>query len=136
MAFGTLAGWSLSLAGLFISGTVGFIMGRYVLDDVSAEKFRAKAKINSKKNLYNLNFYVRAIPGIPYWMQNIILGSVHTDFKMYTLSNMSVQGAIALAMNYLGASIGADNSAKYWAFGILIAVLVAVNRILAKYCIH
>ena len=44
MAFGTLAGWSLSLAGLFISGTVGFIMGRYVLDDVSAEKFRAKAE--------------------------------------------------------------------------------------------
>ena len=66
--------------------------------------------------------------------QNIILGSVHTGFKTYTLSNICVQGAIALAMNYLGANIVAEGAGKYWAFAVLIVVLAAVNKLLEKYC--
>ena len=122
------------MGGLLASGSIGYMLGRYVLDRATAEKFRSKVKLDSKKRLYRLNFYVRAVPGIPYWTQNIILGSVHTGFKTYTLSNICVQGAIALAMNYLGANIVAEGAGKYWAFAVLIVVLAAVNKLLEKYC--
>lgn len=134
MAFGVFGGWVLSLGGLLASGSIGYMLGRYVLDRATAEKFRSKVKLDSKKRLYRLNFYVRAVPGIPYWTQNIILGSVHTGFKTYTLSNICVQGAIALAMNYLGANVVAEGAGKYWAFAVLIVVLAAVNKLLEKYC--
>ena len=129
MGIGCAFGLPLSFAYL-----IGYMLGRYVLDRATAEKFRSKVKLDSKKRLYRLNFYVRAVPGIPYWTQNIILGSVHTGFKTYTLSNICVQGAIALAMNYLGANIVAEGAGKYWAFAVLIVVLAAVNKLLEKYC--
>lgn len=132
-AFGTFQGWLLSVLGLLASGSLGWLIGKFVAPKEKIEEWKMLFKIKKDVRMFNINFAVRAIPGIPYWTQNIFLGGINTDFKMYTITNICAQGAIALAMNYLGANITKDGWEKYAAFALLIAVMFCIHRILTKF---
>lgn len=101
----------------------------------SLELLAGRFKIGRVKTLglANVNFFVRAVPGIPYFLQNIILGGMRTPFAMYVAVNLAVQGAIAAAMVYIGSAAASDSSAwrKLWVFGILVAVLFLAQRAMA-----
>ena len=82
--------------------------------------------------MFDINFYVRAIPGLTYSMQNFVLGAMESDIKMYMLLCVSIQGAIAVAMNVLGASFSDEGCAKYIAIAILIVVIILIRVIFRR----
>ena len=134
-AFPFFEAWALCVIGLFISSSIGFFFGRFLVPENALESVAARFKIGAVKSLglANVNFFVRAVPGIPYFLQNIILGGMRTSFAMYAAVNLAVQGAIAAAMVYMGSAAASDSPAwrKLWVFGILIAVLFLAQRAMA-----
>lgn len=134
-AFPFFEAWALCILGLFISSSIGFFFGRFLVPENSLESLAGRFKIGRVKTLglANVNFFVRAVPGIPYFLQNIILGGMRTPFAMYAAVNLAVQGAIAAAMVYIGSAAASDSSAwrKLWVFGILVAVLFLAQRAMA-----
>ncbi len=126
-AFGSILGSALSIIGIAISSIIGYVIGRFFFPQDYIQKIKNKFSISEKKTMFDLNFYVRAIPGIPYSMQNIILGAMNSDMKLYILLAVSIQGIIAIAMNFLGASFSDNGLAKYIAFASLICVIVAMR---------
>ena len=129
-AFGFAKGWALCAAGLATSGALGFCLGRVAVPKKFADSLREKFKIPRAPNgraMFNINFFVRAVPGIPYWAQNVSLGAARTGFGLYMAVNIAVQGAIAGAMNFLGSSAAHGGAEKYAAFAVLAAVLAAFH---------
>ena len=129
MAFPIWKAWISCMVVLALSSTIGFFIGKFFASD----KFicRISQKIEGgdtgKIRAFRLNFYVRAIPGIPYWVQNVFLGAVCSNFKMYFIVNMAVQGAISLAMVSVGFSFSSADMSGYLAAAVLILFLVAVH---------
>lgn len=84
-------------------------------------------------NLANVNFFVRAVPGIPYFVQNLILGGLRSNFATYIVVNLAVQGAIGAVVIYIGSAAASDSLMwrNLWVFALLIGVLIAVQRLIA-----
>lgn len=131
-SFGTLCGWGYTLVGLLFSGSLGYFLGKFVTPESLVKKFSKRARIDKKSKLVDINFFVRAIPALPYWTQNILLGGLQTDFKTYTLANILTQGAIALVMCFLGANLAKDGLLKYAAILLLIIAMFAIRKILKR----
>ena len=105
----------------------------------AVEKLRLKLRLGDPdgSRMFQINFFVRVFPGIPYTMQNIVLGGMRSEFKMYMIVNMAAQGAIAFFGNLMGYLVAAGTESEYYfiALGILILVLVAAHRIMRRfYC--
>lgn len=100
LTFHPVLAWVLCVGGLFFSSTIGYFLGRLTGSAILAERMCLKFKfdISSKKNSFGLNFFVRAVPGVPYWAQNIVLASVGTSYFLYEFVNICVQGLISLFM--------------------------------------
>ena len=138
-AFGLWYGWGLSLVGLLISSSLGYVFGRFFVPREYIEKLRLKLRLGDPdgSRMFQINFFVRVFPGIPYTMQNIVLGGMRSEFKMYMIVNMAAQGAIAFFGNLMGYLVAAETESEYYfiALGILILVLVAAHRIMRRfYC--
>lgn len=139
VAFGFLKGWGICFAVLAVSSTIGYFLGRFFVPKNVVEKLCLRFGIDSNprgRAMFNANFLVRVIPGIPYWIQNVILGGLRSDFLLYIVVNLFAQGAIAGAMNYFASSLAEEGLAKYLAFAILVLVLsifhIAVNIVYKK----
>ena len=100
MTFNPALAWILCAAGLFFSSGIGYFLGRFAMAKSSIERLCLRFNFNMalKKNSFRLNFFVRAVPGIPYWVQNILLASAGTSYGLYSFVNICVQGLIALSM--------------------------------------
>ncbi len=131
-AFGAVFGSILSIIGIAISSFLGYFIGRFFFPKEIIEKIEKRFSISSRKTMFDLNFYVRAVPGASFSMQNFILGAMASELKMYMLVGISIQGAIAIAMNVLGASFTDDSCAKYFAIAVLIVVIIAMRWGLKK----
>ena len=132
-AFGIVLGSALSIFGIAISSLLGYVVGKYFLPLEQIQTLKKKFSIDNKKTMFDLNFYIRAVPGIPYSMQNVILGAMNSELKLYILMSISIQGTIAVVMNILGASFTDDSIAKYIAFAILVLVIVIIRLVFKKF---
>lgn len=129
-AFGFGAGWLLSLGVLAVSSALGYWLGVFFVPKSFPERVAAKFGIStdfSERAMFNVNFAVRVIPGIPYWVQNVFLGAIRSKFPLYMFVNIAAQGAIAGAMNFVGSSLSDGGYGKYAAFAVLVAVLAAFH---------
>lgn len=126
VAFGFLQGWGICLAILLLSSIIGYFLGRFFVPQNWVEKLCLRFGIDSNprgRAMFNANFLVRVIPGIPYWIQNVILGGLRSDLILYIAVNLFAQGAIAGTMNYFASSLSEGGYAKYVAFAVLVVVL-------------
>lgn len=129
-AFGFGAGWLLSLGVLAVSSALGYWLGVFFVPKTFPRRVAAKFGIStdfSERTMFNVNFAVRVVPGIPYWVQNVFLGAIRSKFPLYMFVNIAAQGAIAGAMNFVGSSLSCGGYGKYAAFGVLAAVLAAFH---------
>ena len=125
-AFGFLTGWGICFAVLGVSSVIGYFLGRFFVPQAWVEKLCGHFNIDANprgRSMFNANFLVRVIPGIPYWIQNVILGGLRSDFLLYIGVNLIAQGAIAGAMNYFASSLSEGGVSKYIAFVVLVIVL-------------
>ena len=137
-AFGLFQAWALCMAGLFVSGSIGFLLGKFFTSKNLLLKLerRFKVPVLCERKIYHINFFIRAVPGVPYGAQNIILGGIGTNFSTYTFVNMTVQGMMALAMNLLGSSLFRDGGpVKVGVFVCLALALFLAHRVLRKFCV-
>ncbi len=132
-SFGIIYGSTLSIIGIFLSSLFGYAIGKFFFPKEITKKLQLKFNISENKNMFDLNFYVRALPGIPYFIQNLILGGMNSPLKLYMLLAILIQGSIAIAMNILGASFSDDNTAKYIAFIILLCVIITIRILFRKF---
>ena len=131
-AFGAFFGSVLSVVGIIISSFLGYYIGRFFCPEELIKKVKSRFSISSNRSMFDINFYVRAIPGLTYSMQNFVLGAMESDIKMYMLLCVSIQGAIAVAMNVLGASFSDEGCAKYIAIAILIVVIILIRVVFRR----
>ncbi len=129
-AFGFWKGWGVCVSILAVSSSIGYLLGRFAISENTAcwirEKFGVGDLIGGR-SIFNANFFVRVVPGIPYVVQNILLGGIRSYFPLYIAVNVVAQGAIAGAMNYVSSTLGEDGYGKYIAFIILFAVLTTFH---------
>ena len=126
-AFGSVAGSALSIAGIVVSSFLGYLIGKFFFPREYVERFKARFGLAERKSMFDVNFYVRAVPGPPYCVQNVVLGAMNSEIKMYMMLGVSIQGAIAVAMNILGANFSEDGAAKYVAIAALIVVIILIR---------
>ncbi len=134
VAFGFCKGWSVCVAILAVSSSIGYFIGRFAIPEKTALLIRKKFGVGDLLNgrsIFNANFFVRVVPGIPYVVQNILLGGIRSYFPLYIAVNLVAQGAIAGAMNYMASSVNEDGYGKYVAFALLFVVL-AIFHILTN----
>jgi len=135
IAFGIFWGWIYCLTGLFISGTFAYVVVRFFVseeDFLKIVKF-FKIKTDLSKLKYHANFFLRAIPGTPYFLQNILLAGIKTSYPMYIVMLLLTQGSVALAMNFIVGAFAVGSVRKGIAAGLLILFLACVHRIMGKY---
>lgn len=132
-AFGSLLGSALSILGIVASSFLGYYVGKFFFPQDYVEKFKSRFGIAAQKTMFDLNFYVRAVPGPPYCVQNVVLGAMNSELKMYMLLAVSIQGAIAVAMNILGANFSEGGAAKYAAIAVLVVVIVLLRIIFKRF---
>ncbi len=130
-AFGAFWGSVLSVGGICISSAIGYAIGRFAFPGDIVENFKRRFNISNPRNMFDLNFFVRAVPGIPYCMQNFLLGGMNSDLKVYMVLGVAIQGLFAVAMNVLGSSFSQGGYLKYIAIAVII-MLVLLIRILFK----
>lgn len=129
-AFGFGRGWAVCVAVLAVSSAIGYLLGRFLFPSAFIEKICRRIGIKEDSGtlfMFNANFLVRVVPGIPYWVQNVVLGGIRSNFVLYMLVNLAAQGAIAGAMTFLGSSVSGKGNEKYYAFAILVAVLAVFH---------
>lgn len=129
-AFGFLRGWGVCVAVLAVSSAIGYALGRFFFPDSVVRGLLRKIPFAADPcgaGMFNVNFAVRVVPGIPYWAQNAVLGGIRTRFALYMAVNLIGQGAIAGAMNFFASTMAEEGERKYAAFAVLVAVLAVFH---------
>ena len=134
IGFGIFFGWIYCLIGLFASGTLAYLVVRLFVSEEDFLKImkRFKLKMNVSKLKYHANFFLRAIPGTPYFLQNFFLAGIKTPYPMYIVMLLLVQGSVALAMNFMMGVLSGGSYRKIIATLLLVLFLTVVHRVMAK----
>lgn len=129
MCFGLNLGFGLCVAGLFLSSTLGYFLGKFAISQKFYDTLRLKLKISdlTKRGKFNVNFLIRAIPGVPYWLQNIVLARLSNSYLLYEIVNLVTQSTIAFAMVFFSSSLGEEGLKKYAAIALMIFILAAIQ---------
>lgn len=133
-AFGIWTAWGLCLAGIFSSSLLGYFLARFLLPKSALSPLLKRFNINADADraACNLNFFIRAIPGVPYFLQNFILSQIGTPLGMYMAMTLAVQGPIALAMNFFAESLKISSWQGVAAGAVLIITLTCVHRVMLR----
>lgn len=125
----------LCIIGLFTSSLIGFFIGNVFSELPYVKKLKNEflPKHAEDAIYFKLNFFIRAIPGVPYFAQNLILASVSKKTQLFTylLINICVQGLIALAMILI---FNAAFREKFLIAITLVIALIATYVVLKKRC--
>ena len=95
-AFGWLNGSILSIIGIAVSSLIGYFVGMFFAPENFVSQIKQRFNLNKQQSMFDLNFYVRAVPGLPYSIQSLFLGAMKSELKMYMILSVSIQGAIAV----------------------------------------
>ncbi len=136
--FGVMYGFLLCLAGIFLSSSFSYMLGRFCLPNGKLKSYLEKFSVGKflGANLASVNFFVRAIPGVPYMFQGLILAALKTNYLVYMFVAISVQGGIAFCMCLFGSGLATAALEKI-AVGIILILLLSVfHQILIrlKFC--
>lgn len=134
-AFGLWIGWSLCVLGIFISASLGFFVSKLFLKKESIKLLLKKFKVENtslKNGEVHANFFVRAVPGVPYFLQNVILEYIGSNYFLYILSAILIQGAISFVVILFTSGLAESSHQKILAGGILIALLALFHFLLLK----
>ena len=131
ITFSPWVGLGVTSTGLFLNMIAGYWVGRcYLHEPISAylhKKEKTKRWLHTK-NLIRLTVLVRAVPGVPYFMQNYILGLVKAPFWMYLFVSWSIQSMFCAGTIFLTSSgkhfRDASNALPLALIGIVFFVLI------------
>ncbi len=125
----------LCIIGLFTSSLIGFFIGNVFSELPYVKELKNKFLPRHAEDAiyFKLNFFIRAIPGVPYFAQNLILASLSKKAQIFTYLtvNICVQGLIALAMILI---FNAAFREKFLIVIALVFALIATYVILRKKC--
>jgi uncharacterized membrane protein YdjX (TVP38/TMEM64 family) len=107
LAFSPWMGLGLTSAGLFINMIFGYWIGRWYLHEPLSNYLHRKERTRKwlhTGNLIRLTILVRAVPGVPYFMQNYILGLVKAPFWAYLFLSWIIQSLFCAGTIFLTSS--------------------------------
>jgi uncharacterized membrane protein YdjX (TVP38/TMEM64 family) len=93
--------WALCTLALGINISISYPIARYLLaSPISAllAKYKRSLPEITAVNQFRMTFLVRAIPGMPYFMQNYILALFGVRFVPYLVISWSIQSIFAAGM--------------------------------------
>jgi uncharacterized membrane protein YdjX (TVP38/TMEM64 family) len=132
LAFGTLWGSVYSLIGADVGALVAFGAGRWLgksfVERIVGERFREGMKKIAKHG-FQIIFYLRMVPVIPYNALNLLAGASPITFKDYFWASMigMVPGTILFA--FLGDALWHPMSPKFFLALLLIGVSLLCGEI-------
>jgi uncharacterized membrane protein YdjX (TVP38/TMEM64 family) len=136
LAFGTLWGSVYSMIGADVGAIVAFGAGRFLgksfVQRVVGKRFHEMlAKI--AKHGFQIIFYLRVVPVIPYNALNLLAGASPITFRDYFWASMigMVPGTILFA--FLGDALWHPLSLKFFLALLLIAVSVGAGEVWRRY---
>jgi uncharacterized membrane protein YdjX (TVP38/TMEM64 family) len=93
--------WALCTLALGINISISYPIARYLLASpisVLLAKYERSLPELTEVNQFRVTFLVRAIPGVPYFMQNYILALFGVRFVPYLVISLSIQSIFAAGM--------------------------------------
>ncbi len=131
MAYEPIIGFSVASLSLFVNMVIA-----YVLASIYKESFQRllqkhdilKSAVN-QKNLLRLTIIIRAVPGVPYWLQNYLLGVSGVPFHTYIIVSWIVQSTYLAGMIYLSYISFQVTPWKLFAGIAIIVVMVVILRV-------
>ena len=132
LAFGTLWGSVYSLIGADVGALVAFGAGRWLgksfVERIVGERFREGMKKIAKHG-FQIIFYLRMVPVIPYNALNLLAGASPITFKDYFWASMigMVPGTILFA--FLGDALWHPMSPKFFLALLLIGVSLLCGEV-------
>lgn len=99
--FPPLTAFLLGSSSLLVSMTLGYLIGRHWLrvpvQRVISRRWPQLLKLSPLQS-YKATILVRAVPGVPYFLQNYGLGLLKIRFSMYLALSWSIQSMIMLSV--------------------------------------
>lgn len=128
VAFSPWQSIPVGLVCLAINMSASYLLARYCWREPLREKISRRwpqvFSLNEGSAL-RLTILVRAIPGIPFWMQNYILGVLAVPFAAYLALSWTIQGCflVGVALTANGAITQDGQLALWGGFVVLVTML-------------
>jgi uncharacterized membrane protein YdjX (TVP38/TMEM64 family) len=120
----------LTASGLVLNMSLGYAIGR-LLPRAPLLAMLSKRKLSgfleNPRHLIRLTILLRAVPGVPYWLQNYLLGLARVPFSTYLLLSWSIQCffcAATILLTHTGKNL--HHPANALLFALLALLLTAV----------
>ena len=133
LLFDPMTAIGLTAFGLTLNMTLGYWLSRSVLK-YPLQHYTARARINPRwleaSSLVKLTLLIRGVPGVPYFLQNMILGVARVPFGAYLVLSVLIQTLYCAGMVFLthsGTKFRSAPEALWFALaGITIFVILLV----------
>lgn len=125
--FPPLTGILLGCVGLVGSTAIGYLVGRWAVSESVRDRLLARIpQIDHLSELHcvRATILIRAVPGVPFWLQNLTLGAARVPFVSYILLSVSIQSTFLIA-TVLSLRGLLETDSRYLILG-LAALLIAV----------
>ena len=139
IVFGTLTGFSLSLAATTLGGTVALYSTRFLFYDLVKRRFTGQVDMVNKGIEKEGAFYLfglRMIPVIPFWLLNLVVGLTSMRVLVFMLATFCGMIPVLLILSYTGnelGDIGSFSFAEVFTPGLILALsLLASFPFLAR----
>lgn len=109
IVFGTLTGFSLSLAATTLGGTVALYSTRFLFYDLVKRRFTGQIEMVNKGIEKEGAFYLfglRMIPVIPFWLLNLVMGLTTMRVPVFMLATFCGMMPVLLILTYTGDELG------------------------------
>jgi uncharacterized membrane protein YdjX (TVP38/TMEM64 family) len=116
IVFGTLVGFSLSLAATTLGGTVALYSTRYLFYDLVKRRFTGQIEMVNKGIENEGAFYLfglRMIPVIPFGLLNLIMGLTSMRVPVFMLATCCGMIPVLLILTYTGDELGEIESFSF-----------------------
>lgn len=116
IVFGTLTGFSLSLAASTLGGTVALYSTRYLFYDLVKRRFTGQVEMVNKGIEKEGAFYLfglRMIPVIPFWLLNLVMGLTSMRVPVFMLATFFGMIPILLIVTFTGDELGEIDSFSF-----------------------
>jgi uncharacterized membrane protein YdjX (TVP38/TMEM64 family) len=143
IVFGTLTGFSLSLAATTLGGTVALYSTRFLFYDLVKRRFTGQIEMVNKGIEKEGAFYLfglRMIPVIPFWLLNLVMGLTSMRVPVFMLATFCGMMPVLLILTYTGDELGDIESfsfAEVFSPDLILALcLLASFPLLAKLLVN
>lgn len=136
LAFGTLWGSIYSLIGANVGALVAFAAGRFLgksfVDQVVGERFQSMLDKIARHG-FQIIFYLRVVPVIPYNALNLLAGASPISFRDYFWATMIGMIPCTILFAFLGDALWHPLSPKFFLALLLIGVSVGLGELYRRW---